>query len=100
MTSTTRRHLLTASLALALAPAAFAQGSFPSKPITLLVPFAAGSATDQLARALGLSITEQTQQPVIVENKGGASGMIAAQEAAKAPADGYTVRPRPMATPC
>lgn len=91
MTSTTRRHLLTASLALALAPAAFAQGSFPSKPITLLVPFAAGSATDQLARALGLSITEQTQQPVIVENKGGASGMIAAQEAAKAPADGYTV---------
>jgi tripartite-type tricarboxylate transporter receptor subunit TctC len=55
------------------------------------VPFAAGSATDQLARALGQSITDQTKQPVVVENKGGASGMIAAQAAAKAAPDGYTV---------
>ena len=90
MTIFNRRTLLAASLALACTQGAFAQ-DYPSKPITFLVPFAAGSATDQLARALGQSITEQTQQAVVVENKGGASGMIAAQQAAKAPADGYTV---------
>jgi tripartite-type tricarboxylate transporter receptor subunit TctC len=55
------------------------------------VPFAAGSATDQLARALGQSVTEQTKQAVIVDNKAGASGMLAAQAAARAAADGYTV---------
>ena len=87
----TRRHLLACAATLALSPLAFAQGDYPSKPITFVVPFAAGSATDQLARALGQAITEQTRQPVIVENKAGASGMIAAQAVAKAPADGYTV---------
>src|SRR6185369_13494778 len=53
--------------------------------------FAAGSATDQLARALGNSITQDTKQAVVVDNKAGASGMIAAQAAAKAAPDGYTV---------
>ncbi len=91
MKFSTRRHLLACATALALSPLAFAQASFPSKPITFVVPFAAGSATDQLARALGQAVTEQTHQPVIVENKAGASGMIAAQAVAKAPADGYTV---------
>lgn len=91
MTNTIRRSLLAAGISLALAPTAFAQGSYPSKPITFIVPFAPGSATDQLARALGQSITEQTKQAVVVENKAGASGMLAAQSAAKAPADGYTV---------
>ncbi len=86
-----RRTLLASGIAMALAPSAFAQAAYPNKPITLLVPFAAGSATDQLARALGQSITDQTKQPVVVENKGGASGMIAAQAAAKAAPDGYTV---------
>jgi len=76
----------------ALVPAiAFAQGKYPDKPITFIVPFAAGSATDQLARALGQSVTEQTKVTVIVDNKAGASGMIAAQSAAKAAPDGYTV---------
>jgi len=65
--------------------------TYPSKPITLVIPFGAGSATDQLARALGASVAEQTKQPVIVENKGGASGLIASQEVARAPADGHTV---------
>ena len=55
------------------------------------MPFAAGSATDQLARALGNSFTEQTKQAVVVDNKAGASGMLAAQAVARAPADGYTV---------
>ena len=65
--------------------------TFPVKPVTFIVPFAAGSATDQLARALGQSMTEQTGQPVVADNRPGASGMVAAQLAARAPADGYTV---------
>lgn len=85
-----RRQLSIAALALALPGLAAAQ-AFPAKPFTFVVPFAAGSATDQLARALGQSLTEQTRQPVVVDNKAGASGMMAAQQAARAPADGYTV---------
>jgi tripartite-type tricarboxylate transporter receptor subunit TctC len=91
MTRITRRHGLAALIAAALAPAAFAQTRYPEKPVTFIVPFAAGSATDQLARALGQSVTEQTKQAVIVDNKAGASGMLAAQAAAKAAPDGYTV---------
>jgi tripartite-type tricarboxylate transporter receptor subunit TctC len=90
----TRRTLLATSLALAATAAlpqlAHAQ-AYPSKPITFVVPFAAGSATDQLARALGQSVGDQSKQPVIVDNKGGASGMIAAAQVAKAAPDGYTV---------
>jgi tripartite-type tricarboxylate transporter receptor subunit TctC len=85
-----RRQILAALLAAAVAPA-FGQAKYPEKQITFIVPFAAGSATDQLARALGQSVAEQSKQPVIVDNKGGASGMIAAQAAARAAADGYTV---------
>jgi tripartite-type tricarboxylate transporter receptor subunit TctC len=65
--------------------------TYPAKPVTLVVPFAAGSATDQLARALGNSITQDTKQAVIVDNKAGASGMLAAQAVARSAADGYTV---------
>jgi tripartite-type tricarboxylate transporter receptor subunit TctC len=90
----TRRRLLATSLVFAsgalLAQGAWAQ-AFPSKPITFVVPFAAGSATDQIARAIGQSVTEQTKQAVVVDNKGGASGQIAAAQVARAPADGYTV---------
>ena len=90
----TRRSLLATSLSLAATAAlpqfAHAQ-AYPSKPITFVVPFAAGSATDQLARALGQSVGDQSKQPVIVDNKGGASGMIAAAQVAKAAPDGYTV---------
>lgn len=87
-----RRGLLAmaAMVATGLPQLAVAQ-AFPAKPLTFIVPFAAGSATDQLARALGQSLTEQTRQPVVVENKAGASGMMAAQAAARAAADGYTV---------
>lgn len=80
-----------AVLALSGAATAVAQDGYPAKPITFVVPFAAGSATDQLARAAGLSITSATRQPVVIDNRAGASGMIAAQAAARAPADGYTV---------
>jgi tripartite-type tricarboxylate transporter receptor subunit TctC len=75
---------------LALAAVAHAQG-YPDKPVHFIVPFAAGSATDQLARAIGQGITEETKQPVIVENKPGANGFIAAQYVAKAAPDGYNV---------
>ncbi len=89
-----RRPLLLAALASALglaSPLAAQAQAFPAKPLTFVVPFAAGSATDQLARALGQSLTEQTKQAVVVENKAGASGMMAAQQVARAAADGYTV---------
>ncbi len=90
-TALTSRRRFVAALALcAAAPFAQAQ-DYPTKPITFLVPFAAGSATDQLARALGQSVIEQTKQAVVVDNKAGASGMLAAQTVARAPADGYTV---------
>jgi tripartite-type tricarboxylate transporter receptor subunit TctC len=90
-----RRTIMGAALGalmVAALPASAQQAvNFPSKPITFVVPFAAGSATDLIARALGQAVTQSTGQSVIVENKGGASGMIAAQAAARAPADGYTV---------
>jgi len=88
-----RRSLTLSAAALALAPllAHAQQQAFPEKPITFVVPFAAGTATDQIARALGNSITAETKQPVVIDNKAGASGFIASQQAAKAAADGYTV---------
>jgi len=90
--NTNRRTVI--ALALLAAPfAAAAQGasSFPDKQITFVVPFAAGSATDQLARALGQGVTQETKQQVVVDNKPGANAFIGAQQAAKAPKDGYTV---------
>jgi len=85
-----RPWLLAAVLAVCATASAFAQ-TYQVKPITFTVPFAAGSATDQLARALGQSITAQTKQAVIVDNRAGASGMMAAQANAKAAPDGYNV---------
>lgn len=87
-----RRTWLAAALAAAATLPVLAQAqTYPAKPVTFVVPFAAGSATDQLARALGQSFTEQTGQSVVVDNRAGASGMIAAQYVAKAAADGYMV---------
>ncbi|SHM28644.1 tripartite tricarboxylate transporter substrate binding protein [Rhizobacter sp. OV335] len=77
--------------ALAALPLHAQAQAWPAKPITFIVPFAAGSATDQLARALGQSITVDTKQAVVVDNKAGASGMLAAQSVARAAPDGYTV---------
>jgi tripartite-type tricarboxylate transporter receptor subunit TctC len=87
-----RRTLLRtgALIAAAWLGAAGAQ-TFPEHPITFVVPFAAGSATDQLARALGQAITLQTKQQVIVDNRAGANSFIGAQAAARAKNDGYTV---------
>ncbi|MDN4590645.1 ABC transporter substrate-binding protein [Xenophilus aerolatus] len=86
-------HRIPRLAAAALAFSALAAGAqgFPDKPITFVVPFAAGTATDQIARALGNAITAETKQSVVIDNKAGASGFIASQFVAKAPADGYTV---------
>ncbi len=64
---------------------------YPAKAITFVVPFAAGSATDGLARSIGAEITAEVKQQVVIDNKPGASGFIAAQQVAKAAPDGYTV---------
>src|SRR5215467_5494971 len=65
--------------------------TYPSKPVKLIVPFPAGSATDQIARIVGAELQSALGQPFVVENKAGAQGGIAAAEVAKAPADGYTL---------
>jgi tripartite-type tricarboxylate transporter receptor subunit TctC len=75
-----------------LVAAAFAQAqaNWPTKPITLVVPFAAGGPTDVVARTLGASLTRSLGQSVVVENKLGAGGTVAAAYVAKAAPDGYT----------
>ena len=65
--------------------------TYPSRPIKAVVPFAAGSATDQIARAFAAKMSEILDQPVIVENKAGVNGMLGADHVAKATPDGYTI---------
>jgi tripartite-type tricarboxylate transporter receptor subunit TctC len=65
--------------------------TYPSKPVKLIVPFPAGSATDQVARVVGAELQQALRQPFIVENKAGAQGAIAAAEVARAAPDGYTL---------
>src|ERR1700674_2619952 len=67
---------------------AFAQ-SYPARPVRMVVPFAAGGAVDTVARALGQKLTETWKQPMLVDNRPGAGGNIAADHVAKALRDGY-----------
>jgi tripartite-type tricarboxylate transporter receptor subunit TctC len=88
----TRRAALSALTALAAWPlAAKAQGSWPNKPVRIVVPFAAGGTTDLLARALAPELQRVFGQPFIVDNKPGAGGNSGAAEVAKAGGDGYTL---------
>lgn len=88
-----RRSTLAGAAALATAPfarTAFAQ-AYPNKPIKIVVPFAAGSATDITARGLGAKLQDILKQPIVIDNKPGASGQLGAQAVATAPGDGYTL---------
>jgi tripartite-type tricarboxylate transporter receptor subunit TctC len=88
-----RTHLLACCIALILSltlPTAYAD-TYPSKPIKVIVPFAPGSATDQVGRAFAAKMSDSLGQPVVVENRPGANGMIGADFVAKSPADGYTL---------
>ena len=89
MKTTIARFIALLSLAL-FAQATFAQ-NYPSKPIRLIVPFAAGGPADILARWLGNKLHGALGQPIIVDNKGGAGGLIGAQAAATSAADGYNL---------
>lgn len=71
--------------------AAMAQADFPSKPIKLVSPFPAGGTSDVMARMLSEELAKQLKQPVLVENIGGAGGVIGTDRALKMPADGYTL---------
>ncbi len=82
----------TATAVLALpGAAARAQQDYPTRPVRFVVPFAAGSATDAVARVLGQRVSAALGQPVVVENIAGASGVLAAQAVARAAPDGHTV---------
>jgi len=80
-----------AAAALAFAGAAFAQGSFPTHPVTLIVGFAPGGGTDTMARVVAQKLSQNIGQSVVVENRAGAGGNIAAQQIATAAPDGYTI---------
>ena len=85
-----RRTAVAGAAAFLAAPALRAQ-DFPNKPIKIVVPFAAGSATDLTARGLGAKLQDVLKQPIVIDNKPGASGQLGASAVATAPADGYTL---------
>lgn len=95
MTTATRKLFAAALAALGFAGVACAQ-DFPTKPIRVIVPYAAGGGADILARLVGQQLSERLKQPVVVENKGGASNTIGMQQVASAPADGHVLG---LATP-
>ena len=82
---------MTALSATLMMTTAWAQTSYPNGPISLVVPFAAGSGTDAVARIVVKKLGERLNQPVLVDNKAGANGQIAATFVAKAKPDGYTL---------
>lgn len=91
MTRITRRSLLALTAAMASAhPVAWSQ-SYPNKAITMVVPFAAGAGTDLIARLVADKLSARLKQPVLVQNRVGAAGIIGTNTVAKSPADGHTL---------
>ena len=79
------------AISAALIPSVGHTQAYPSKPIRIVVPFAAGGPSDITSRNIAPRMTELLGAPIVVDNRGGASGMIGAEIVAKAPADGYTL---------
>lgn len=90
------RAACAAALVLATATAAVAQTSYPAKPVTLVAAYPPGGTVDLLARVLGQKLSEEWKQPVLVENRAGASGIIGSQQVARAAPDGYTLMVVPI----
>jgi len=86
-----KKLLVSALAAVAALAAASAQAQFPAKALRIVVPFPAGSATDTITRILGASVSGAIGQAIVVDNKAGADGAIAASEVARASPDGYTL---------
>src|SRR5512139_1267756 len=86
-----RRHLLQAAPLLALPGLSLAQDKYPSKPITIIVPYPPGGNTDQRSRQFGRFMSTALGVPIVIENKGGAGGNIGTEAIARAKPDGYTI---------
>ena len=80
-----------ALVGLALAAPAAAQADYPAKPVRLVVPFAPGASNDSLSRATAEAMSPLLGQPIVVDNRPGAGGMIGTEHVARSPADGYTI---------
>src|SRR5688572_4136659 len=88
----TRRSLLAAAVAAPfVARAAWAQGKFPERPIKIIVPFPPGGGVDLTARLLMEPLSKELGQPIVIENKSGAGGIIGVEAMSHAPPDGYTL---------
>jgi len=85
------KALFTLLAGILAAPVGQAQDTYPSKPLRIIVPFAPGGGIDILGRTVGQKLSERWKQPVVIENRPGASGNIGFELAAKSPPDGYTI---------
>src|SRR5688500_1169437 len=79
------------ALLLAVLSAAASAQTYPAKPVRLIIPFPPGGSNDVVGRAIGQQLSERLGQGVVIDNRGGAGSVIGTNEAAKAPADGYTL---------